>query len=249
MLLSSMDESEFGERLGVAVRGLSFPVEPETICRLARFAFLLTEWNRKFNLTRIESPDELIEKHFLDSLHLGELADPHTLGRVIDVGTGAGFPGMVLKIAWPHLEVTLLDAVAKKLRFLERVGDALGLTGLSLVHARAEDAAAAGRSDSLRERFDVVTARAVAPMNVLAEWTLPLAQVGGRVLAMKGPQVHEELELALPAIRRLGGEPGRVVSYDLPWTGVRRAVAELEKRRTTPAAFPRPAGSARKRPL
>ena len=172
-----------------------------------------------------------------------------------DIGTGAGFPGLVLKIAFPHLDVTLIDAVQKRLAFLDRVCEELGLVSVRTLHARVEAAAALpgapGRpvQPTLREQFDVVTARAVARLNVLTEWTLPFCRVGGSVVAMKGPDVAEEVEEATTAIQTLGGgEPG-VVQLQLPETDLGRSLVTIPKIRPTPRRYPRPPGSARKSPL
>jgi 16S rRNA (guanine527-N7)-methyltransferase len=179
---------------------------------------------------------------------------------LIDVGTGAGFPGLVLKIAFPHLEVRLVDAVQKRLRFLERVIEELGLIGVSTLHARVEDLAAAPAQlasrkspgppapSALREASDVVTARAVARLNVLAEWTLPLARVGGCVLAMKGPDVADEVEEAGRAIQLLGGGAPSVRDLTLP-PDLGRSLVMIPKVSATPRMYPRPPGTARKQPL
>jgi 16S rRNA (guanine527-N7)-methyltransferase len=177
---------------------------------------------------------------------------------LIDVGSGAGFPGLVLKIAYPHLQVTLLDSLEKRLRFSERVGEALGLEGIRPVHARAEDAAAPpGRRSRrgsvqpphLRERFDVVTARAVARLQVLVEWSLPFARVGGCFVAMKGPDVGEEVGEARKAIARLGGGEPQVRTFQLPGANVGRSLVRIDKVKPTPLDLPRPPGTARKTPL
>jgi 16S rRNA (guanine527-N7)-methyltransferase len=162
---------------------------------------------------------------------------------------------VALKIAFPHLEVTLIDAVQKRLAFLDRVCEELGLGSVRTLHARVEDAAALpgapGRpvQPTLREQFDVVTARAVARLDVLSEWTLPFCRVGGSVVAMKGPDVAEEAEEATVAIRTLGGGEPRIVQLQLPETDIGRSLVTIPKIRPTPRAYPRPPGSARKAPL
>lgn len=246
----------------LTVRAQEFGVAltPAQTDLLRRYMELLCEWNQRFNLTAISLPEEILVKHFLDSLTCAaavELAEQRTL---IDVGTGAGFPGLVLKIAFPHLQVRLVDAVQKRLRFLERVIEELGLTGVSTLHARVEDLAAAptqlaGRKSpgprpplNLREASDVVTARAVARLNVLAEWTLPLARVGGCVVAMKGPDVEEEAAEAGRAIAALGGGTPTVRTLTLP-PDLGRSLVTIPKTRSTPKQYPRPPGTARKQPL
>jgi len=247
---------------------LGVTLEPEQVERLQRYLGLLCEWNQRFNLTAIDRPDEILVKHFLDSLTCALVVDFQRHRTLADVGTGAGFPGLVLKIAFPHLRVTLLDAVHKRLLFLERVAADLELTDVRMVHARVEDAAAAHGPPSrsarskgapppapsasplvLRERFDLVTARAVARLNVLAEWLLPLARVGGAAVAMKGPDSAAEVEEAGRALRLLGGGEPVVRPLALPESDIGRSLILIPKVRATPPAYPRAPGAARKAPL
>jgi 16S rRNA (guanine527-N7)-methyltransferase len=230
-------------------------LDAEALVRLQTHAALLGEWNRRFNLTAIEAPEAVIDKHFLDSLSCAAAVDLTAVRSLCDVGSGAGFPGLVLKAVFPHLEVTLLDALEKRLRFLSRVAEAAGLEGVRTLHARAEDAGAAPSrrqggpippGGPFRQSFDLVTARAVAALPVLAEWTLPLARVGGRVLAMKGPEMGDELEAARAHIRTLGGGEPELRSLTLPGTDVRRSLIVIRKERPTPAEYPRPAGWAKR---
>jgi 16S rRNA (guanine527-N7)-methyltransferase len=160
---------------------------------MSRFLALLLEWNQKFNLTRITDPYEMVTRHLLDALSCFSAYDFPQNASVIDVGTGAGIPGIPLKIARPDLEMTLLDATRKKLTFIEEVVSELGLKHASIVHGRAEDV---GQDVSMREAFHVVVARAVADMRALVEYTLPLARVGGTVLIQKGPEMDAELAAA-----------------------------------------------------
>ena len=228
----------------------AFGVEltPEQLAQFATYLDLLGEWNRRFNLTAIEEPEAILTKHFLDSLSCAVMVDFPGQTTLIDVGTGAGFPGLVLKIAYPHLRVTLLDSLDKRLRFLDRVIETLGLMGVETVHARAEDLARAGPA-SRRERFDVVTARAVARLRVLAEWTLPFARIGGCLVAMKGPSVEGEVAEAGPAVSKLGGGAVAVRELLLPGTDIGRSLVRVEKARSTPRDLPRRSGTARKAPL
>lgn len=241
-----MDEPAPGwESLAAHARSLGVVLTEDQVAALRCYTDLLCEWNRRFNLTAVQRPHEILSKHLLDSLSCALLLDFREHQTLIDVGTGAGFPGLPLKIAYPHLKVTLLDAVQKKLRFIERVAEELGLRDVCALHARAEDA---GRDPALRERFDVVTARAVARLNVLAEWTLPLARRGGFVLAMKGPGPAGELEEAAGAIELLGGGKVDVREFVLPGTDLKRSLVRIVKAAAIPAEYPRKAGSARKRP-
>jgi 16S rRNA (guanine527-N7)-methyltransferase len=246
------------------IRGASewgVSLSTDQVTQLQRYLDLLMEWNQRFNLTAIEDRQEILHKHFLDSLACARAVDFTTFRSLVDVGTGAGFPGLVLKIAFPHLEVTLLDAVGKRLTFLTHVAEELGLEGVSVVHARAEDATRPPRrsprraepspaaAPALREVFEVVTARAVARLNVLAEWTLPFAKIGGRVILMKGPDVKEEVGEAAHAFSLLGGGPPEVLNLRLPGTEIGRSLVTIPKVKATPNAYPRQAGAARKAPL
>lgn len=253
------------ERLREAATAFGVRLTPAQVTACARYSELLCEWNQRFNLTAIENSDEILVKHFLDSLSCAAVADFTSRSTLVDVGTGAGFPGLVLKIAYPHLKVTLLDAVQKRLGFLERVVSELALTNVRTVHARAEDAARprrpsvdaapapAGASVAhlppLREACDVVTARAVARLNVLAEWLLPFVRVGGLAISMKGPDIASEVDEAAGALRTLGGRVVEVRELTLPGTDVRRSLVVIRKERPTPASFPRGPGTARRSPL
>lgn len=184
------------------------------MAQFERFAALLVEWNAtRMNLTRLTEPRDVAVKHFLDSLALLTVARPPVGAAVLDVGTGAGLPGLALQIARPDLGVTLLDGTAKKLAFCRAVADDLGLDGVETVHARAEDAA---RHPELLGAFDWVTARAVAPLDTLLPWLAPFARPGGLLLSLKGPAAAEELALARPVARRLGLTVAVPVSVPLP---------------------------------
>lgn len=218
--------------------------------QLLAYAGLLREWNEKINLTAILDDEGIAVRHYQDSLtilpelHAVQVANNQPL-RLADVGTGAGFPGLVIKIVCPKIEVVLIDALAKRLRFLDTVIETLGLQGVSTVHARAEDA---GRHQELREKFDVVVARAVAALPVLAEYCLPLVRTGGIFLAMKA-QVDDELSAARPAIRTLGGEPPQVRQFMLAGTDMNRAIVMVRKQQKTPPAYPRKPGKVEQNPL
>jgi 16S rRNA (guanine527-N7)-methyltransferase len=229
--------------------GLGVTLLPQQIDMLRRYLELLCEWNQRFNLTAIEQPAEILTKHFLDSLTCAQVLDLHAQASLVDVGTGAGFPGLVLKIVYPHLRVALIDSLQKRVRFLQRVVDALELRDVSALHARAEDAARADGEGGMREAFDVVSARAVARLNTLAEWILPFARVGGVALAMKGPHVGAEVTEAAAAVQRLGGGCPMIREFVLPRTDVGRSLVLIPKVRPTPKAYPRLPGSARKAPL
>ncbi len=212
-------EEEEGEAVaGIVRRGANdawgLGLSEAQLGRFACYAALLVEWNAtKMNLTRLTSPRDIAVKHFLDSLALLTVVTPSHGARVLDVGTGAGLPGLALKIARPDLRVTLLDGTAKKLLFCRAVADDLDLEGVETVHARAEDAA--GRAD-LVGAFDVVTARAVAPLARLLAWLAPFVAPGGAALALKGAGVGGEMAEAQPVARRLGLHLEAPVAVPLP---------------------------------
>lgn len=205
---------------------------------------LLLEWNGKMNLTAITDPGEVVEKHFLDSLTL--LAWPKLKQgvRVIDVGTGAGFPGIPLKILRPDIDLTLLDGTQKRLNFLGEVCAALKISARR-VHKRAEEA---GLDKTMRERFDLATARAVAALPVLAEYCMPLIKMKGHFIAMKGPGAERELEEAANALETLGSGEPQVLSLSLPG-GEERNLVICQKLRYTPKGYPRHGGTILKHPL
>lgn len=215
----------------------------QQLCQLDKYAEMLVEWNKVMNLTAITDPQEIETKHFLDCL----IASKHLKGdeSVIDVGTGAGFPGIVLKIACPGIKLCLLDSLDKRLTFLDKVLDAIGADA-QLVHARAEDA---GHDTKLREAFDVSTARAVAPLNILCEYCLPFVRVGGRFIAMKGSAADDELTSAQKAIAETGGEFSLQKEYTLPDDSGERSVLEITKLSPTPERYPRRAPAIKKKPL
>lgn len=211
------------------------------LSQFVRYYQLLVEWNEKMNLTAITEPEEVVQKHFVDSLSCLETGLLKS-GKVIDVGTGAGFPAIPLKIACPELEMVLLDSLQKRLIFLEEVIKELGLENVSLVHSRAEDGA---QKAEFREQFDVCIARAVAPMNVLAELCLPFVKQGGYWIAMKGSRGEEELELAKNSISILGGKTRQFITTKIDG----HTVISVEKVEKTSKKYPRKAGMPSKNPL
>lgn len=203
----------------------------------------LIEWNKVMNLTAITEPHEIDTLHFLDSLALLDFADFRGKS-VIDVGTGAGFPGLPLKIAEESLQLTLLDSLDKRLNFLKDTCEKLGLDDVRLVHARAEEI-----PEGFRESFDIAVSRAVARLNTLAEFCLPYVRPGGIFIAMKGPDFEAELEEAKPAIRLLGGRCERCENYTIPGTDVTHSVLVIRKNSPTPSKYPRRFAQIKKIPL
>ena len=215
------------------------------------YADLLELKNAVMNLTAITDFREVIHKHFLDSCAPARLPwfPPEGRVRLIDVGSGAGFPGIPLKILYPEMEVVLLDSLQKRVSFLQEVIDTLGLKGITAVHARAEDGA---RREELRESFDIAVSRAVAALPVLSEYCLPYVKVGGSFLAYKSGDVQAEAEGAEGAIRRLGGAEPEISTFSLPGAAgesLSRSLVRIVKQTGTPKKYPRKAGTAAKAPL
>ena len=206
---------------------------------------LLAEWNEKMNLTAITDESGVALKHFADSLSLLNFVDIPQNSTLADVGTGAGFPGVVLKIARPDIKLTLIDRLNKRLVFLGEVCAQLGIEA-ELIHSRAEDGA---RDEKLRESFDFAVSRAVARMNVLSEYCLPYVKVGGAFCAMKGAQANEEFKESLNAINTLGGKLEKKYFFELPENGGERAIAVVRKVKNTPQKDPRQSGKIKAKAL
>ena len=207
---------------------------------------MLVEWNDFMNLTAITEYDEVMKKHFIDSISLIKAYDVTKNVSVIDVGTGAGFPGLALKIAYPNLQVTLLDSLNKRIQFLNEVIEKLGLTGVETIHGRAEDFAKPGK---LREKFDLSVSRAVANLSTLSEYCLPFVKVGGQFISYKSEKITEEMTAAENAIGILGGKVVNQVEFQLPDSDIYRNLFVIEKMKETPKKYPRKAGLPSKEPL
>ncbi len=230
---------------GLEAMGLTGSVPQNAPALLARYGCALLEKNQVINLTAITDPRDVATLHMLDCASLLDCA--RLPGKtLIDVGTGAGFPGMVLKLLTPTLSVTLLDSLQKRLDWLGCLAANWGLPGVTLLHGRAEDA---GHAPALREQFDFATARAVADLRLLSELCLPFVKVGGRFLAMKSVDSEEETAAALPGIQRLGGTLLGVYDYALPHTQVTHRVVVVEKCHPTPPVYPRRWAKMQKHPL
>ena len=235
--------------LADGARQLGIGLDASQIGQFQQYYQAISAWNRKGNLTRVTGLEEVQTRHFVDSLSImaclpGDALGPGT--NLMDVGTGAGLPGVPLKIAYPAVTLVLLEASGKKTTFLEELISILGLDATRVVQARAEDA---GRHDDLREAFDVVVSRAVAPLEVLAELTLPFCRVGGVAIAQKGEDVVAELDRASNGIDLLGGGTARVHAITPPGSPVARSLVVIDKVRATPDRFPRRPGIPAKRPL
>ena len=205
---------------------------------------ILIEWNKFMNLTGITDPKEIIIKHFIDSLTVLDKIDRNN--TIIDVGTGAGFPGIPIKIASPDTEVVLLDSLNKRVNFLNEVIKKLQLKGIKTIHGRAEDY---GRDKNYREKYDVAIARAVAPLNILLEYLMPFVRVKGKCLCMKGANSEEEISLSKRVIEKLGGKLIYTEEFLIPNTDMKRKIVEIEKIKNTEEKYPRKAGIPSKEPL
>ncbi|MBE6024285.1 MAG: 16S rRNA (guanine(527)-N(7))-methyltransferase RsmG [Cellulosilyticum sp.] len=225
---------------------LGIDLSDRQVEQFMRYKELLQEWNEKMNLTAITEDREVMTKHFLDCMTINKALDMKKQKTVIDIGTGAGFPGLVIKIAFPHLEVTLVDALKKRLNFLDVVISELGLTGIKCIHSRAEDL---GKNKAYREGFDICASRAVANLAVLSEYTLPFVKVDGYLIALKGQRLDEELEQGTKAIQILGGKLEEVVYTGVPFTDLDHKIAKIKKVKPTATKYPRKAGEPTKSPL
>lgn len=222
---------------------LGLELSSEQLEQFSLYGDLLVEWNQKVNLTNITDPEGIIIKHFIDSLTLARYVNGT---RLADIGTGAGFPGVPLKILLPEINVFLVDSLAKRLEFLKVVIDQLNLKGIGTVHSRAEDL---GKNRQYRESFDCVTSRAVARLPILLEYAVPLLKVGGIFLAAKGYQVEEEITDSKKALQLLGAEIKDTHFFSLGAEAEHRAIVVVEKISTTPPTYPRKAGTPSKKPL
>ncbi|WP_170008584.1 16S rRNA (guanine(527)-N(7))-methyltransferase RsmG [Bacillus fonticola] len=223
-----------------------FELTSTALSQFETYYELLVEWNGKMNLSAITEKEEVYNKHFFDSVSPAFFNFIPQSGTLCDVGSGAGFPSLPLKILFPNLHVTIVDSLQKRITFLEEVVQQLGLKGVSLYHDRAEQF---GRQKGHREAYDVVTARAVARMSVLSELCLPLVKKEGLFLALKGPKADEEFVIGKKAVHLLGGQLERTEQIILPEEGGERNLLAIRKVRNTPKAYPRKAGTPNKKPL
>ena len=236
--------SEFEKIFIEEAQKINIELDKNQIEKFYKYMDLLIEWNEKINLTAITNRKDIIVKHFIDSLtiqrYLGDAVN------IIDVGTGAGFPGIPIKIINPNLKVVLVDSLNKRINFLQDVIKKLNLDNIEVIHARAEDL---GQNKKYREAFDIVTSRAVANMSVLSEYLLPLARVNGKCICMKGSDIEEELENSKYAINLLGGKIEQVDKFELSNERIGRNIVIVEKLKNTPNSYPRKAGTPAKKPL
>ena len=220
-------------------------VDKELFKKLDIYASLLKEWNEKINLTAILDDEGIAVKHFLDCLLVGKYADFKKGDKIIDVGTGAGFPGLVLAAAYPDCQITLLDSTGKKLKAVEDIASNMGVSNVQIVHMRAEDA---GKKPEFREQYNYATARAVAELRVLLEYTLPFVKVGGSFLSLKGASAIDEIDGAKGALKTLGGKINEINEFSLPG-GDKRAIINVKKISQIPSKYPRVSAQIAKKPL
>lgn len=226
----------------------NYTLSENQLTQLRTFYENLVEWNKVMNLTTITEEEDVYTKHFLDSLSILKVAEPDNLVRktLIDVGTGAGFPGLVLAIAFPQLHVTLMDSLNKRINFLNDTIQKCSLTNVTCIHSRAEEL---GRNKEQREHYDYVVSRAVANTSTLSEYCLPLTKVGGQFIAYKAEKLEEELPSGEKAIHILGGTIVNKVSFSLPNSDYDRTLLVVSKVNPTPKKYPRKAGTPSKEPL
>lgn len=225
---------------------LGLTLNEDQMDQFLKYKDLLIEWNEKINLTAITDEKEVMIKHFLDSLCCMTLPFIKENDKVIDVGTGAGFPGIPINIYYPNVELTLLDSLNKRIKFLQEVCENVGLKSVDFQHGRAEDF---GQNKNFREKYDVAVARAVAQLNVLCEYCLPFVKVGGYFVCQKGPNIDEEMKTSKKAIEVLGGRFVEKKDIKLPFSDITHNIVVIEKIKKTPTKYPRKAGTPTKKPL
>lgn len=228
------------------VKELSIVLNDKQIQQFEQYYNILVEWNKVMNLTAITEYEKVVEKHFLDSLTIVNAIQMEKIETLIDVGTGAGFPGIPLKIAFPHLKVMLLDSLNKRIKFLNEVIDLLELNDIKAIHGRAEDYA---KQIEYREQYDICVSRAVANLATLSEYCLPYVKVDGLFVPYKSGEIDEELKSSEKAVSILGGKVEEVVKFQLPGTDIGRSFVKIHKIKETKKKYPRKAGMPTKEPL
>lgn len=221
-------------------------LQQEQIDQFIKYYEMLVEWNQVMNLTAITEYEEVLKKHFIDSLSLIKVAELESEYKILDLGTGAGFPGIPLKIAFPSLKIVLLDSLNKRVKFLNAVIEELNLKNIEAIHGRAEDF---GKKEEYREQFDYCVSRAVANLAVLSEYCMPYVKVGGNFVPYKSGAIEEELNSSKKAIQILGGKIKKVETFLLPDSDIERSLICIEKIKSTPKKYPRSAGKPSKEPL
>ena len=239
-----MEKQEFEQKIKTYADEIEIVLNEQQIHQFYQYMELLLEWNEKINLTAITNPEEIIVKHFIDSLTIAKYVKENA--RLIDVGTGAGFPGIPLKIIREDIEITLLDSLNKRVNFLNEVIHELKLSKIQAVHSRVEDFA---KDKKNRESFDYATSRAVANLSTLSEYLIPLVKIGGNAISMKGSEVDEEMKQSQKAISLLGGKIETIETFQLPQSDINRNIIIIHKTQNTPNKYPTKAGMPSKEPI
>lgn len=240
-----MDKIEFRKVFREYSNNLNFYISDNQLDKFYQYMNLLLEWNEKINLTAITQYNDVILKHFIDSLTISKNIEKDSY--IVDVGTGAGFPGIPLKIIRDDIKVVLVDSLNKRTKFLDEVIDKLHLQNIKTVHARVEEF---GRNKEYRENFDIATSRAVANLSTLSEYMIPLVKVGGKSICMKGKDIKQELQEASNAIEILGGEISNIEEFQLANNDdINRNIISILKVKSTPSKYPRKAGTPSKEPI
>ncbi len=239
-----MDKEQFKELMLDNVKELNIELTDAQLEQFYKYMNILLEWNKVMNLTGITEPKEVITKHFIDSLTVLNRIDKSA--TIVDVGTGAGFPGIPIKIVFPNTKIVLLDSLNKRINFLNEVIKELKLEDIETIHGRAEDF---GRDKKHREKYDIAIARAVAPLNILLEYLMPFVKTKGKCICMKGSNLQEEIENSNKAIKILKGKIVDVNSFYIPKTDIGRTIVEIEKQSNLEKEYPRKAGTPSKQPL
>lgn len=239
-----MEKEEFSNIIKEYSKEIEIALNDKQINQFYTYMELLLEWNEKINLTAITKPEEVILKHFIDSITISKYIKQNS--TVVDIGTGAGFPGIPLKIIREDIKITLVDSLNKRINFLNEVINKLNLKNIETIHARAEEF---GKNKKYRESFDVATSRAVANLSTLSEYLIPATKVNGMTISMKGSDIDEEIEQSKNAISLLGGKIERVDKFQLPKSDIDRSVVIVNKIKNTHSKYPRKPGTPAKDPL
>ena len=239
-----MEYVEFSQKLIETGNRINVKIEEYQAEKFYEYMKLLIEWNEKINLTAITEPNDIILKHFIDSATIEQYIKPSS--NVIDIGTGAGFPGIPLSILREDLNITLMDSLNKRIKFLDEVIKEIKLKSTDTIHSRAEEL---GRDKQYRAKFDIATSRAVASLNVLLEYMIPFVKVGGYCICMKGSNIEEEVENSKKAMKLLNCKVEKIVKFDLPGTDYGRNIVIVKKIGETPNKFPRKPGTPAKEPI